>query len=181
MRWIQHLRRDFTQFEFSVTMVLLVALVGLTIHKLTALEAAAEHASFTATVNRLKSVVMLEALTRVVRNDQGALVELEQLNPMELMAHPPLNYGGVVDADVGLESGAWYFDRSQEQLLYVFYRRPRGRAGGRANDRRRFRVRLLYDDRDEDGEFVPGVDAFTGVTLELVHPPATAVEQRRSG
>lgn len=169
--------RELTQMELAVTIILVVVFVWTTIHKLSALEAAAEHASFTATVNRMKSAMMVEALSHLVRNDRAALATLEQLNPMDLMAHPPFNYAGVVDSPVGLEPGVWYYLRSRNQLAYVFDHVPRESRGRAIGAHRRFRVRLAYEDRNGDGAFGPGVDEFEGVILEPIEAPSSASDK----
>ncbi|NIR27988.1 MAG: hypothetical protein GWN84_01355, partial [Gammaproteobacteria bacterium] len=129
MRSLGHrLRRELSAFELIVSVVLIVVLSVVVIHEAPALLADAEQAHMTATLNRARSGITPEALTRFVRGDLGALAPLEAGNPMEAMPAPPRNYIGELRSPRPevIQGGAWYFDADASELVY----RVEHEAGG---------------------------------------------------
>lgn len=161
------LRRELSRVELVISLTVILILVGVAIHKMLDVFAAAEEANMTATLNRVRSAVMLAALTRLVRGDAPGIAALVQANPMDLMQRPPRNYIGERQAadPKQIPGGVWYFDRRARQLVYRVDHAGRFHTLLPGPRRARFRVHLRYTDANRNGFFDPGVDAFEGIDV----------------
>lgn len=164
----QSLQRELSRFELLMCVIVILVLGALVIHKILGVLAAAEEANMTATLNRVRSAVTLEALTRLVEGDLAGLAALEDSNPMAAMATPPRNYIGERRSPEpeALGGGVWYFDTLARELVYRVEHGQRFHTPLGGPKRARFRVRLRYTDANGNGRFDPRADAFEGIVLE---------------
>lgn len=162
----------FTLLELVVVIIIVSLLAVAAMHRLIALQAAAERATVQAVVGTLQSALGMKLAERWVKQDWAGIAALAGSNPMDQLAQIPQNYlGALAGADpAGLADGSWYFDTETRALVYLV-RNGTGFRGGLADPARaRFAVRLVYEDRNRNGRFDRGVDEVRGVRLETLEP-----------
>lgn len=166
----------FTLLELVVVICIVALLTGFAARRLLALRVEAERAALGQVVGGLQAAVSLELLTRIARGRDGdrELAALAGSNPMSLLIEPPYNYVGELDgADPvrlaeSVRPGRWYFDQRAAQLVYRARYPKRFESELPGTPRAAFRVEVLWDDRDGDGRFDPGVDGIGGARLARV-------------
>ena len=112
-------RHGFSAFELTIVVALLAVFVSLLADRLLEYQERAEYENVRQTVALLQGALQVEAVNRVLRAPD-TLAQLQQINPMLLLAVPPNNYIGELDpgrAD-NAAAGTWYFDQSSHQLVY---------------------------------------------------------------
>lgn len=163
----------FSLLELVVVVALIAVLWFVAIDRLLRLRIDAERVAMLQVLGGLRSALGLEVAERVVRRGLASLVELQGANPMALLAETPHNYLGELDAPdpASVPPGSWYYDRRGRVLVYRV-RHPGAFEGGPAEGppRARFRVEVVWRDRDGDGRLDPGVDGIGGVRLAPVEP-----------
>ena len=152
-------------------MICVIALlVGFAAKRLLALRVDAERAAMGQVIGGLQAAVTMEMLSRITRGDDERLAELAGANPMELLVEAPWTYVGVRDGGDGedVETGRWYFDRPRRLLVYRVRYADRFESELADPPRAAFRVELVWDDRNANGRFDPGVDGVGGARLRSV-------------
>ena len=94
--------------------------------------------------------------------------------------------GELASPDPGtIEGGKWYFDTSQGVLVYRVEAEDYFETALGGPKRARFRVKLDYEDRNQNQRFDSGQDRFLNVSLEVVEdlralgtPPTSNIGQR---
>ncbi|RMG56592.1 MAG: hypothetical protein D6717_06370 [Gammaproteobacteria bacterium] len=117
------------------------------------LSVAVEREAMQQTVNNLDSVLKIEWLTHLVRNEQGRLEALVGSNPMLLLPEPPATYLGELEHPdpAAIPPQRWYYDKTQHLLVYRVAN-PQAVEGEAENPPRiRFRVAAR---RDEQGRIL---------------------------
>jgi prepilin-type N-terminal cleavage/methylation domain-containing protein len=162
--------RGFTLLELTVVVIIVSFLAAIALGKLLKMQADAERVAMDTVVGTLRSALGMAVAESIVRQDLRGLRALEGSNPMERLAETPNNYLGAFDnADpAALEDGHWYFDRPARALVYLVRNHERF-SGGVANPpRARFRVELVYRDRNGNGRYDDGTDTIEGLRLAPV-------------
>lgn len=118
-------------------------------------------------VGTLRSAIGIKVAERIVRQTPGDLASLENGNPMNLLAEVPSNYvGELTGADPGtLAKGSWYFDADSRVLVYVVDNSGYFSGGLADPPRVRFRMQLVYTDKNNNGSYDGGVDSIEGLRL----------------
>lgn len=156
------------------------------------MSARAERTFLEVSVININTALSHQAALLYLTGQTGQLVEMDGMNPFELVQtaldvsvvakknetvdiYPglqyrilPAGYQGEVDETNPdtIEAGHWYFDRSQETLVYrvrndeYFYSDSPGLAVIR------FRVRLTYEDLNANQRYDPETDLYSGISLE---------------
>ncbi len=163
----------FSLLELVVVVALIAVLWFVAIERILQLRIDAERVAMLQVLGGLRSALGLEVAERVVRRGLASVVELQGTNPMDLLAERPHNYLGELEAPdpAGIPPGSWYFDTRTRMLVYRV-RYPEAFEGGPAEGppRARFRVEVLWRDRDGDGRLDPRTDSVGGVRLAPVEP-----------
>lgn len=163
----------FSLLELVIVVALIAILWLVAIDRILRLRIDAERVAMLQVLGGLRSALGLEVAERVVRRGLASVVELQGSNPMALLAETPHNYAGELDAPdpASVPPGSWYYDRRSRLLVYRV-RHPEAFEGGPAQGppRARFRVEVVWRDRDGDGRLDPGVDGIGGVRLAPVEP-----------
>ncbi len=162
--------RGFTLLELVIVICVIGLLTVIGARRLLALRVEAERAALTQVVGGLQAAVSLEMLSRVSRGEDDALADLADSNPMDLLVEPPWSYLGELDGPdpARVKPGRWYFDRRSGQLVYRVRYADRFRSALPGPARAAFRVELVWDDRNGNGRFDPGVDGVAGARLRRV-------------
>jgi hypothetical protein len=147
-------------------------LVALAIHHLLSLRVEAERAALEQVIGGLRIAVLTKALSLVASGRDVELSHLPGSNPIDYLLEPPSGYLGELD-DPNLEDmppGSWYFDCNRRLLVYRVRYGDRFASPLGDPPRARFRVVLVYDDRNGSGAFEAGVDGVGGARLAPEEP-----------
>jgi len=165
-------RAGVTLLELVIVIALIGVLTTVAARRLLVLRADAARAALSQRLGGLRAAVSLEMLTRISGGRDAELGELAGSNPMEMLVEPPRSYVGAFDAPdpSAMPPGRWYFDRSEKLLVYRVRYADRFESELAAPPRVAFRVELVFDDRNGDGRYQPGVDGTTGARIRAVAP-----------
>lgn len=160
--------RGFTLLELVVVICLVAILFGVAANRLWHVQVAVEQAAMEMVLGNLRSALGMEVARLFTRSDYAGLKKLDGSNPMQLLAETPENYLGEM-AHEPERRGSWRFRPTDGVLIY----RAKNEAyfqGTGGSVEARFRVRLVYDDKNRNGRFDLGRDVVGGVRLESLGP-----------
>ncbi len=121
--------------------VVLSVLLGVLLERLTFYQEAAERARFA---------------ELILERREGEARTLEVENPTRWLSEKPTDYGGAYP--VQPEAGAWYFDESERELVYVANSARRLRVEPRNGMKQlRFAVKVAYQDVPVSGRPIRSV------------------------
>jgi hypothetical protein len=150
--------------ELAVVAVILSLLLGVLLERLTFYQEAAERARFEATLQAYKTALQIRLAELILERREGEARTLEVENPTRWLSEKPTDYGGSYPARP--EPGAWYFDESARELVYVA-NSARSLAVESRNGMKqlRFAVKVAYQDVRVSGRAIRGV---AGIGLQPV-------------
>lgn len=158
--------QGFTLLEL-VLVILIISILGIAaIDRLLEYRVDAERAMVQTVVGNLRSGLGMEVAKRVARNEIRSIKNLQNSNPITLLAQPPDNYiGEITDESQVSEAGVWYFDTENSALVYRirfsdYFRTP---LPGPA--RVRYRIELVHAN-GPNGEETTQVAGLNLVPLE---------------
>jgi len=160
--------RGFTLLELVVVICLVAILFTVAANRLWHVQVAAEQAAMDMMLGNLRSALGIKVAELFTRGDLAGLRALEGSNPMRLMAETPENYLGEIAGEPE-RRGGWRFSLRDGVLIY----RAKNEAyfqGAGGGPEARFRVRVLYEDRNRNGRYDPGRDSINGVRLAALEP-----------
>jgi hypothetical protein len=162
-------QRGMGLLETVMVGILISVLIVLFLSRILLLSVAVERESMQQTVINLNSMLNIEALTLIVRNDEKAIAAWEGANPMRLLDPKPIQYtGSFSEPDARQQKpGSWYFDKSQSLLIYRINNVEQFGGGRAIPERVRFRVMPQYDDQNHNG-VKDGGEPYTGLKLEAL-------------
>lgn len=157
----------FSLLELVVVIIIISILMVLAIQRLLSLQVDAERVVMESVVGALRSAIGIKVAEKIVRQNIGDLATLENGNPMNLLAETPSNYiGELTGADpLTLVPGSWYFDSDNHVLVYIVDNIGYFSGGMTDPSRARFRMRLVYTDKNNNGSYDSGVDSIEGLRL----------------
>lgn len=157
----------FSLLELVVVIIIISVLMVLAIQRLLSLQVDAERVVMESVVGTLRSAIGIKVAEKIVRQNISDLATLENGNPMNLLAETPSNYiGELTGADpFTLVSGSWYFDSDDHVLVYIVDNTGYFSGGMADPSRARFRMRLVYTDKNNNGSYDSGVDSIEGLRL----------------
>ncbi|MHB8535234.1 MAG: prepilin-type N-terminal cleavage/methylation domain-containing protein [Sulfuricaulis sp.] len=165
-----HFSNGFSLLELIIVIVIISVLLVLAISRLLALQVDAERVAMQTVLGTLRSSIGMKVAESIVRSKVADLPTYAGSNPMNLLAETPHNYLGEFDGvdPASLPDGNWYFDKRTETLVYLV--RNKGFfTGGLPNPpRARFKVILVYSDKNGNGVFDQGIDDIQGLRLSAV-------------
>lgn len=94
-------------------------------------------------------------------------------NPMNWLKQPPMNYSGIIGVEgkvPSLQGARWYFDEVTSTLLYKAAEESDLVGSDMERGIARFRVELVYIDKNRSGRFEEAEDKATGLELSPVTP-----------
>lgn len=158
--------RGFTVFELTVVIVIFSVVVTVLLNRLNFYQELAEKAKMESELRTIKTGLQIKLAELIVTNRQAEAGKLETEDPIRWLDDKPPNYGGSYRKPP--EPGAWYFDATERQLVYVVNTGNRLELGaGQEPKELRFQARLVKDRVQAAGGPVEGV---SGVTLAPVRP-----------
>jgi len=166
------LTAGFSLLELVVVIVIIALLMAFAVSKYRALAVEAERVSLESVVGTLRSAISMKMMEYIVQGNTANLWRLENSNPMDRLAEVPSNYIGELDNPdpAGIKGGTWYFDTRERTLVYRVNSESHFQTALAGPPRARFRVRLLFEDRDGNGVFDAAKDRFEGLQLAPLEP-----------
>lgn len=186
--------RELNRMELALAALILAAaawgLQDVLARRLDAANARGEKALLDATRVSIQSGLNLLLADRLLRGDRGLLAAMHRANPFDLRATvcvaaiedcargaggsapsavlpPPAGYlGAFAAAPPDWQGGQWYFNTLEATLEYRF-KHPEFVQGAQQPARARYQLRLLFDDRDGDGQPGSG-EPFQGARLQAL-------------
>lgn len=143
--------RGFTLIELLVVTSAVALLFGIALDRLLRYKALGERAAVEQTVAAMNTALSMKFAAYVVMGRPRGIEAEVGTNPIALLARPPENYLGELDAPdaESLPRGTWYFDRQSADLVYL---PERGRyLGSEPPVRLRFRIALTEVHDKPDG------------------------------
>lgn len=108
----------FTLLEIVIVIALVILLFLVAVDRILPLRGRAEAAHVRQVVGTLRSNLGLTVAERVVVDGLDSVATLAGSDPMTLLAEPPNNYAGNLDAGDVPKPGTWYFDPRTGRLGY---------------------------------------------------------------
>ena len=156
----------FSAFELAVSIIIISVLAAVLLNRLGYYQEMAEKAAMESTLSTIKTGLQIRLAELIVTNRQAEAVRLETEDPFQWLDDKPPNYAGRYSSPP--DSGTWYFDASEHQVVYVVNNGSRLDLDGDTGARHlRFRARLLKDRLQLYGT---GVESVSGVALMPVNP-----------
>jgi prepilin-type N-terminal cleavage/methylation domain-containing protein len=164
--------RGFTLIEFLVVVILIGTLGTVLLDRLLAYQEAAEKAEMEQAVGVLRSALHMQLADRLVKGGVRAVPGLRADNPMDWLAQAPPNYVGVRFAPKPGEvpRGSWYFDLSDQQLVYVPRRAEHLAPNAAGRCEVRYRVALVYEKSTQEQAISAENKEVQGVIQTLAEP-----------
>jgi prepilin-type N-terminal cleavage/methylation domain-containing protein len=153
--------RGFSLFELAVAIIVASVLATVLLNRLAYYQELAEKAAMESTLRTIKTGLQIRLAELIVTHRQALAGQIEAEDPVRWLDDKPPNYRGAYRAPA--EPGAWYFDTTEHQLVYVVRTGDRLILGTRDGGKQlRFRAKLLKSPVKVAGGTVEGV---AGVTL----------------
>jgi hypothetical protein len=162
-------QRGMGLLETVMVGILISVLIVVFLSRILSLSVAVERESMQQTVINLNSMLNIEALTLIVRNDEKAIAAWEGANPMRLLDPKPIQYTGSFSEPDAMQQkpGSWYFDKNQSLLIYRINNVEQFGGGRAIPERVRFRVMPWFDDRNHNG-VKDNEERYLGLKLEAL-------------
>jgi prepilin-type N-terminal cleavage/methylation domain-containing protein len=111
----------FTLIELVVSISLIAVFSALALNKLFWYQGQAEKANMDYTASTIKSGLWLKAASLMMAERGFEIPALLKQNPFNLLEVKPTNYLGEINENNArsLKAGNWYFDRSNNQIVYI--------------------------------------------------------------
>ena len=118
---IRRRQRGYTLFELGVVAAVFAILATVLLGRLSFYQEQAERAAVARMVGVLRTSLRVQALRLVIDGKREQLPLLRQQNPLDWLAdRPPNDLGELQSPEIDtLSSGNWYFDKSDQNLVYL--------------------------------------------------------------
>lgn len=162
----------FSLLELVVVIAIIAVLMAIAVSKYLAFAVEAERVAMEGVVGTLRSALGMKMAEYVVEGRLNDLRLLENSNPMDRLSQTPNNYVGELDGQetVAVPSGVWYFDRVERALVYRVHNVNYFQTSLAGAPRARFRIRLLFEDRDGNKVYDAAKDKLEGLNLTPLEP-----------
>jgi len=159
----------FTLLEFVVVIILISILGIIALNSMWSWRIEAERTMIKSVAGNIRSALGLETANLALQNKLHQLPSLSGSNPVLFLAQPPAEYIGVhVDSSAKTQQpGIWYFNPLQKALVYTIRYSEGFKTPLKGQPRVRFRVKLIYSDKNGNKRYDAGIDSIAGLDL---HP-----------
>jgi len=138
-------QRGFSLLELAVVAVVLSVLLAVLLERLAFYQEMAERARFESTLQGYKTALQIRLAELILERREGEARRLEDENPTQWLSERPTDYGGAYP--LRPEPGAWYFDDTTRELVYVANSARRLVIELRDGRKQlRFRVKVVYQE-----------------------------------
>lgn len=153
----------FTLLELVIVIVIISILALFAIDRVFAIRAAAERSSVQQLVGTIKSALGLEVAQLALAGNMNGVAKLDKSNPLDLLSQKPNNYIG--EKQNVKKTGVWYFDKKQKMLIYNVNYSENFTSSLKGTPRIRYRIKLVYNDRNNNKRFDIRYDSIAGLDL----------------
>lgn len=157
-------QRGFTFLELIAVVIVVSLLTVFVFDRVLPLRVAAEKASVIQIVGNIKSALGLEVVRLALRGNMSAIADLENKNPIPLLAQVPTNYLGESEKEISTE-GSWYFNKSKRTLIYNIKFKDSFSSTVKGQPRIRHIIKLIYNDNNHNQHFDVEYDNISGLDL----------------
>lgn len=156
----------FTMVEL-VVVIIIVSIIGIVaINRFWQWSVVAERASVQTVVGAIRTSLGLETSRLALRQQLSRLSKVVGTNPMKLLAQAPDSYIGEVDNEKKpVQDGSWYFDTSNNFLVYRLKYTDGFSSKLKGAPRIRYRIKLVYTDNNRNRRFDRGIDDIGGLDM----------------
>ena len=160
----------FTLFEFIIVVIIISTLSVIALNRMWAWRIEAERAMIKTVQGNIRSALGLETAQLALHNQLNQLPHLAGSNPFELLAQAPADYIGVLtDKDPETQqAGIWYYNPKQKAIIYTLRYSETFRTTLKGQPRIRFKIKLIYSDKNHNHRYDAGTDTIAG--LDLISP-----------
>ena len=164
------LTHPLSRLHLLIAILLMGLFFGVFMRKILLLEVAAEATAMELMIRNIRSGVMAEVAGLLIEGDYAGIVRLAGANPMGVMDTPAWVYRGrLKEGDMlDVESGLWYYNEDQKQLVYYVVNTDYFQVDENGPARVRLKFRLIYDDRNKNGEYDEGIDQARSVSVDVL-------------
>lgn len=156
-------QRGFTFLELIAVIIIVSILALFAFDRVWSLRAAAEQASVAQVVGNIKSALGLEVVRFALQGKMAAIAELENTNPIPLLAQAPTSYLGEKENGNVTDKGSWYFDKKNKLLIYNVAYEEGFKTTLKGLPRIRHKITLIYNDNNNNNQFDIGYDNIYGL------------------
>ena len=161
--------RPLSRLELALAVTLIGIFMGIFIQRVILLTVAAEATSLELMIRNLRTGMMLYVSNQLLEGREDRIEKLAQSDPFAVMDTPYGNYGGVISGEKvkGIEPGQWFYDSDDNELVYKVVNSGYF-SNSSGTDLIRLKIKLNYEDRNNNGSYEHGVDRPMGVSLNVV-------------
>ena len=169
----------FTLLELIVVIIIISILGLFAIDRVFAIRSVAEQSSVKQLVGTNKSALGLKVSQLALEGNMLAVAQLDKSNPLNLLSQTPSNYIGEKDnAKSIIEPGVWYFNNKENILVYNVRYNEGFKTKLTGLPRIRYRIKLVYNDRNSNKRFDTRYDSIAG--LDLIPLEKFSWEQKKN-
>ena len=158
--------------EMVIVIILVAILFAVAADRLLKYRIAAERVALAYSVAKLRTAVTLEMAHHIIRQEMHKLLDLVGANPMGFLLEQPESYAGVFPSPdlEKIDEGQWFFDSHQGMLVYKVRFGDHFVTDLAGIPRARFKIFLVYADKNKNGRYDRSGDSIMGVKLAPVEP-----------
>jgi hypothetical protein len=187
--------RNLPKLESVIAWTVIIIIMGIFLRYTLVIFAHAEMSSLNTTVLNINSAIQYHAAMAVLKGDYETLTRLVTINPfaqieeiredyIETKINETLNIlpdsipflvrrsnylGEFTDPDLNhLEDGSWFYENSDNTLVYLVRNEEYFNTELTGNPRIRFKVFIDYEDNNDNHIFEPGFDRFLNIQLRNI-------------
>lgn len=164
-------QRGFTLLELVLVIAIVAVLMATAYSKYEGLAEQAEKAAFTGVLGNTQAALTHAFIRSYLDDDQARWERQDGINPIQFLAKPPINYGGVTTTQRVTESALpgqhWYFLEDTGELAYKVKRNARLRLEHKHRSLLKFRIELVRSTPESgkketiEGVLLTAVDRFS--------------------
>lgn len=164
--------------ELAILVSLIAIFIYIAANRIWELRVIAEKTGMEHTIAAIHSALGTTLATVVVREGVEGIASLDGTNPMNLLDPPPSNYIGELETPVpsDIEGPAWYYDLSQQALVYRVLAEEQFLTELSDPPRARFRLQLSYEDLNGNGRYDSRSEILSGLKLTELEPYSWKLE-----
>jgi len=157
----------FTQFELIVVVILISILGVVALNRMWGWRIAAERTMIKTVRGNIRSALGLETAQLALHNKLTQLPRLAGSNPFLFLAQAPSDYKGVLNDNnpETQQKGIWYYNPTQKAIIYTLRYNENFKTTLKGLPRIRFRVKLIYSDKNANHRYDADMDAIAGLDL----------------
>lgn len=158
--------------ELLIIVLLLLTFIVVATEKIWELRVAAERTAVAVMLGNMRSALGIEVARLAAQGRIADIARHDGGDPMLVMRQPHANYRGRISgADpAGIPGYSWYYDVDQGLLVYRVANDEAFETPLEGPARILFRLRLSYQDSNNDGHYQQGIDTIRGLNIVSLHP-----------